>query len=114
VAMERTKLNDVLNGGYIEEYEFDMRRNRFSMRVDVLDNGVLSSHNLRFEKVSHFQFDTESLSEGGDRLQLTELWIDEPPEKSSSEEWGITISIFDMSHIRIRCSVISLNGDALH
>ena len=111
--MDRTKLNDVLNGGYIEEYELDMRRNRFSMRVDVLENGALSSYNVRFEKVSHFQFDTESLSEGGDRLQLTELWIDAPPEKSSSEEWEVTISIFDMSHIRLRCSVISVDDAVL-
>jgi len=111
--MDRTKLNDVLNGGYIEEYEFDMLRNRFNMRVDVLENGAPSSYNVRFEKVSHFQFDTESPSEGGDRLQLTELWIDAPPEKSSSEEWEVTISIFDMSHIRLRCSVISVDGTVL-
>lgn len=111
--MNRTELGRALNGGYIEDYDVDMRQNLVSMRVDVLDNGVLSSHDLRFEKLSRFLFETESRSDAGDRLELTELWIERAPEASSSEEWDVTISIFDMSHVRLRCSVIVLDGEVL-
>src|SRR5690349_9784400 len=100
--MDRASLGQSLNGGYIEEYNFDMHKNAFSMRVDVLENGVLSSYSVRFEKVSRFTFETESIGEG-ERLELTELWIDSAPETSSSEEWNVTISMWDMTHITLRC-----------
>lgn len=59
--MDRTMLAHSLNGGYIEEYEFDMRRNLVTIRVDVLEKGKLTSHDVRFEKTRHFAFDTESM-----------------------------------------------------
>jgi hypothetical protein len=111
--MDRTTIGQSLKGGYIEEYDFDMRRNRVTMRVDVLENEVLATYDVRFEKVSHFSFDTESLSTGGDRLELTELWVDTAPETSESEEWAVTISMWDMTHIVLRCSLITIDGSVL-
>jgi hypothetical protein len=91
--MDRTTLPQSLNGGYIESYEFDLHCNLFRMRVDVLDDDVLSSYDVRFEKVSHFAVDSESRHDK-ERLELTEMWIDSTPEASRSEEWSITISMY--------------------
>lgn len=111
--MERKLLNETLSGGYIEQYQLDVAANRLSLSVDVLENGTLSRHRVLFEKVSRFVFETESRSDAGDRLELTELWIDTTPESSATEEWELTISIFDLTHLRIRCSSISVDGDML-
>src|SRR5260370_75635 len=110
--MNRSLLNDTLSGGYISRYDFDMGKNLFVLQVDVLENGVLSTHEVRFEKVSRFLFETESPFEG-DRLEVTEIWIDAAPEGSSSEEWSIIISIWDLTHLRVRCTSIDVNGDRL-
>lgn len=82
------------------------------MRVDVLENGTLSQYDVTFSGVSQLQFDSESDSTG-DRLELTDLWIEMSPENSSTEEWGVLISIWDLTHLRIRCSTITVDGDAL-
>jgi hypothetical protein len=111
--MQRADLATAVNGGYIEEYELDLRRKLLVLRVDVLDGQTLTSYELRFELLSHFEYDTESRSDSEARLQLTELWLDASPEDSPTEEWSITISIFDLSHIRLRCSVISVDGQTL-
>lgn len=112
--MERGMLSGSLNGGYIEQYNFDMRRNLLSMQVDVLENDVLSSYDVEFQQVSHFAFETETRTgTPEDRLELTELWIDAAPETSSSEEWTVTISMWDMTHVTIRCSTITVDGDVL-
>jgi hypothetical protein len=111
--MQRTDLATTVNGGYIEEYELDIRRKLLTLRVDVLDGDALSSYDLRFELLSHFEYDTESRSDPEARLQLTELWLDAPPESSPTEEWSITISIYDLAHMRLRCSVISVDGQIL-
>ena len=109
--MRRTEFIEALHGGFIEHYALDLHRNAVMLRVDVLDSGRLSSHEVTFEKVSHFAFDTDSRSDAGDRLQLTELWVDAGPEESATEEWALTISIFDLSHLRLRCSMILIDGE---
>lgn len=112
--MRRAAFPEALNGGYIEEYGFDMRQNIVTMRVDVLDNGMLSSYDVRFERVSHLLYETESTSvSADDRLQVTELYIDEAPEDSKTEEWQVTISMWDTSHLTIRCSSITVDGLSL-
>jgi hypothetical protein len=112
--MERALLAPSLKGGYIEEYQFDMRRNFVSMRVDVLENDVLSRYDLEFHQVSHFSFETETRKgSADDRLEITELWIDATPEASGSEEWDVTISMWDLSHLRVRCSTIVVDGIVL-
>jgi hypothetical protein len=110
--VDRTTLPQALDGGYIEGYEFDLHRNLFTMRVDVLDNGVLSSYDLRFESISHFTLDSESRHEK-ERLELTEISIDGTPEASSSEEWSVTINMYELTHIRLRCAVIVVDGSQL-
>lgn len=107
--MDRAMLPQSLNGGYIETYELDLYRNRFAMRVDVLENSVLSSYDVRFEKVSHIAIESESRRDK-ERLELTEMWIESTPEASSSEEWSITISMWDLTHIRLRCAMIVIDG----
>jgi hypothetical protein len=103
--MDRTALKQMLDGGYIEEYAFDMKANTFRMRVDVLDNDGLSSYDVRFEALSHFLFDSESRGIK-ERLELTEIWVKETPEASDSEEWTVIISMWDMTHVTIRCTSI--------
>ena len=111
--MQRHHLSDAVNGGYIENEVLDLRRGALSLRVEVLDNGRLTGYDIVFQKVSHLEFETDSRSDAGDRLQMTELWIDAGPEESPTEEWAITISIFDLTHIRLRCSSITVDRETV-
>ena len=112
--MDRDVVGRMLNGGYIEAYDIDMRRNCVSMRVDVLESGVLSSYDLSFGQVSSFLFETESRSGHlDDRLDMTEVWIETAPEGSSSEEWEVKISMWDQTHVTLRCSTVTVDGDVL-
>ena len=108
--MDRTALKQMLDGGYIEDYAFDMKANTFTIRVEVRDNDGLSSYDVRFEVLSQFLFDSESRGIK-ERLELTEIWIKETPEASSSEEWTVVISMWDMTHVTIRCTSILVDGD---
>ena len=90
--MNRDSLNHALAGGSIEHYNLDMHRNRLTMHVGVLENGVYSAHELQFEKVSRLEFETESKSDAGERLELTELWIDASPEGSQQDGTGMLCS----------------------
>lgn len=111
--MNRDSLSHALVGGSIEQYDFDIRRNRLTMRIGVLENGVLSVYAIEFEKVSRFEFETESKSDAGEHLELTEIWIEVAPEASRSEEWEVTVSVFDMTHLHVRCSTIWVDGELL-
>lgn len=110
--MDRSSLAASLNGGYITEYDFDLRRNLLALQVEVLDSGILSRYNVRFEQLSHFSLESESIRDK-DRLELTEIWIDSTPEASSSEEWELTISMWDITHIQLRCAVVNVDGVSL-
>ena len=110
VLMERDELNGMLHGGAMEYFDFDPRQNLLSMHVTVLENGSSTRYQVQFEGISQFEFESESKKNGGDRLELTELWVDLAPESSKTEEWEITISIYDMTTLRIRCSSLSVNG----
>jgi hypothetical protein len=108
--MDHVLIGNLLNGGYIEQHELDMRNDRLTMRVDVLDGGSLSSYDLRFEKVSYVLFENES-NRKDDRLQFTEIGFKETPGVSSSEEWTVIVSMWDTTHLTIRCSAIEVDGD---
>lgn len=112
-SWRRSEVSEALQGGYIEQYTFDLQRNSIVLRVDVIDAGTLSRYEVVFAKVSRFEFATDSRSDAGNRLQVTELWVDTAPEGSATEEWTITISIFDMSHLRIRCTSILVDGETV-
>ena len=108
--MDHTRVGPLLDGGYIEAYDFDMRSDRLTMRVDVLNDGRLASYDLRFTKISLFVFDNES-NRKDDRLELTEIAFEELPSHSSTEEWKVVISMWDTTHLTVRCSVIELDDD---
>lgn len=109
--MDCSTMKESLDAGYIEKYSFDIGKGAFTMRVDVLENDALSSYDVQFEKVSFLSFETESFRGEDSRLELTEIWIETSPETSSSEEWTVLISIWDLTHIRIRCSTIAVDGE---
>ncbi|MEO8735031.1 MAG: hypothetical protein ABI380_00680 [Edaphobacter sp.] len=110
--MDRAALKQTADGGYIEKYRFDINSNAFIINIDVLDADILSTYEVRFENLSRFLFESESRGIK-DRLELTEMWIDETPEASSSEEWAVTISMWDMTHISLRCASIVVDDAPL-
>lgn len=110
--MDHTVVGKLLSGGYIEQHDFDMRNDRFTMRVDVLSNDLLSSYYVRFAKVSYLAFENESVRKD-DRLQFTDIRFKETPGLSSSEEWTVVISMWDTTHLTITCSAIEVDGKPL-
>lgn len=110
--MDRATLPRLINEGYITRHALDLYRNVFAMRVDVLDNGVTSSYDIEFAKIAHFEMDSESRHDK-ERIELTELWIDAGPSASPAERWSVTISIWDLTHVRLRCGLIKVDGQAL-
>jgi hypothetical protein len=108
--VDHARVGPLLDGGYIEVYDFDMRNDRLAMRVDVLKSGRLASYDLRFSKISLFVFDNES-NRKDDRLEFTEIYFEELPGQSSTEEWKVVISMWDTTHLTVRCSLIELDDN---
>jgi hypothetical protein len=106
--MESAQLPGLVSGGYISQYLLDLHTGTFSLRVDVANETVISYH-LQFDKLSHFAVDSERDTDK-ERLEVTEMWIDATPESSSTEEWSVIISMWDLTHIRLNCARISVNG----
>src|SRR5262245_37205615 len=105
-------LKQTVSGGYIERYVLDLAQKRFDARVEVLSEGVLAQYDLTFEELSDFSFDDESVAEW-ERLQLSDIWVDETPAESSREEWGVTISLWDVGYLKIRSAAVLIDGDLL-
>lgn len=99
-------------GGYIEQHTLNLTSKSFALVVHVIVNAVLKAYDLTFEHVSHFAFDDNQVGEW-ERIQLTELWVDAAPETSATEEWEVTISLWDLAHIRLRCMRVLVDGYAL-
>ena len=110
--MNRDTLAHTLSGGYIERHAFDIEKRLFLMNVHVLENGVLSTYDVRFQGISLFSF-TDNQAGEWERIQLTELWIDAKPEESGTEEWEVTMSLWDLAHLKLRCSNITIDDDSL-
>jgi hypothetical protein len=101
--MDRALLNETLEGGYIESYDIDLRKNRVAMRVEVLDGVHLSAYEVAFEKLSLLKYESDQSWRGDDyRLQVTDLYLDTTRESSSTEEWQVSISLWDTVHITLR------------
>jgi len=98
--------------GYIERHVLDLTSKSFLLTVHVLSNGILTVYEIGFEHVSHFVFDDNQVGEW-ERIQLTELWMDAAPETSASEEWEVTISLWDLAHIRLRCMRVLVDDEPL-
>lgn len=109
MTIERGTVPALLNGGYIDDLNLDLKDNVLSLRVEVLETGRQSVYILQFERFSSIEIDTVSHSRSDSRLQLTELSVDEGPEESDSEEWTVTISLWDQTHFQIRCSEIRVD-----
>lgn len=110
--MNVERLKKTVAAGYIEQHALDLRSKTFGLVVHVIVNGVLTIYDVAFEHVSHFMFDDNQVGEW-ERIQLTELWVDAAPETSASEEWEVTISLWDLAHIRLRCMRVLVDGDLL-
>ena len=113
MVMDRTSLPRILGGGYIEDYRLDLRQASFVFRVGVLNQGTLASYDIECDRVSFFEYRDEELGAVGERLQLTEIWIEKAPEESLTEEWELLISLWDIAHIRIRCGGFLVDREPL-
>lgn len=110
--MDEKRLREMLSGGYIVNPVLDLCENRFAMSVEVLENGTITKYSVAFETLSKFEFTTESRFRG-DALEITELWIEATPRDSPSEDWHVLMSIWDLTHLRLACNAIFVDGVAL-
>lgn len=111
--MKREQLSESLNGSYIVKHDFDMWRNRLVLQIDALYGGILSHYDVQFWHISRLVFRSEEQHDQSGEFELTELWIEEVPEKSASGEWQVTISSYDVTHLEITCASILVNGEPL-
>jgi len=109
-GLDRASFPQALSGGYIEEYNFDVGEGCFDFRVEALNNGAPSSYAVSCRHVSLLEYRDDQLGAIGERLQLTELWIEDAPERSPSEEWQLLLSLWDLAHIRVRCGSVVIDG----
>lgn len=112
MTMRREAFVAVLEGGYLTGYTLDLLAKSYTMQVDVLDSGRLSRYEVSFLGVSAFEFHDESVNRW-ERIELTEVRIDEPPEGSSTEEWTVWLNHWDVAQILIKCAGIRIDGEAL-
>jgi hypothetical protein len=110
--VDRQSFIDALNAGYIDSHLLDLGKKSFRMEVHVLDRAALSVYDVTFHGVSHFNFDDQQVGEW-ERLQLTEIWIDNAPENSGSEEWEVSFSLWDLAHVKLRCMSITVDEEAI-
>ena len=113
--MNRVQLSDALSGGYVETYSLDLSNKTFTMHVEVFDEDgreQLSVYDVTFSKCSRFALEDES-GHPWERIQVMEVWIEEEPQSSASEEWQVLISLWDTAHLSIRCAGILVNGEPL-
>ena len=78
----------------------------------MLENGKLSTYDVLFRSVSYFSF-ADNQAGDWDRLELTDLWVDALPAASSTEEWEVTMSLWDLAQVKVRCSGIALDGEVV-
>lgn len=110
--MRREALSAALEGGYLVEHSIDLLSKSFTMQVEVLESGRLSHYTVSFAGISFFEFQDKK-SNRWERIELTEIRIDEPPEGSSTEEWTVWLNFWDVSDLSLRCTAIRVDGDAL-
>ena len=110
--MQRESFATALEGGFIEEYSLDLLAKALTMRVDVLDAERLSSYQIGFVGISLLEFHDESVRQW-ERIEVTEIRIEEAPERSSTEEWKVWINFWDAAQLTLRCAAIRVDGEAL-
>jgi len=110
--MKHGDLQKAVSEGIIDSYFFDIKKKALTMHVVMTYAGVQSSYDLEFLQISHLQFDDEGTSEW-EKLELTELWVDESPDQSSAKTWAITLNFWDLAQMVFRCGSITVNGENL-
>lgn len=110
--MDRASLHPALYCGFITECNLDLLAKAFSLRVEVLGDGGLSLHDIRFSSVSHWAFTAERANPW-ERIEITDLEIEQGPEASASEEWHLWFNFWDTAELRVRCGSILIDGDRL-
>ena len=48
-----------------------------------------------------------------EKWEVTDLWIDESPEQSSTRTWAISFNFWDLAEMTLRCDTITVNGEVL-
>ena len=110
--MHREAFSSALDGGYVRAYSLDFLSKAFEMQVDVLDNGVLSTYDVLFSGITFFEF-SDAHSNRWERIELTEVRLEEPPEGSRTEEWKVWLNFWDAAEVSLRCAVIRVDGAVL-
>jgi hypothetical protein len=110
--MRREDLGPAIAGGYVTKYNLDLCEKSFEAEVEVLTNGAMSHHGLRFSGVSAFDLRDDKANRW-ERIEVTDIRVDEGPEGSAREEWRVWINFWDAAELTIRCATIQVNGDAL-
>jgi hypothetical protein len=112
MRMQRQSLSAALEGGFIEEYAWDLLGKSLMFRVDVLSGGALSSYRVQFLAVSSIEYQDEP-TRPWERIEVTEIRVEEGPEQSPSEEWKIWINFWDSAELTLRCAAIRVEDEPL-
>jgi hypothetical protein len=110
--MRREALSAALEGGYLSESSLDLLNKFFTIQVEVLEGGRLSNYEVSFMDISLFEFRDEKANRW-ERIELTEVRIEEWPEGSSTEEWKVWLNFWDAAELSLRCATIRADGEAL-
>ena len=110
--MDRSAFKTSLVGGYIEHYTINLTSKTVELEVHVLERGVLSRYDVLFAEVSYLAFE-DAKSNPWERIELSDLWIDYGPEQSRTEEWEVTLSLWDVAKLNIRAAILSIDGERL-
>lgn len=110
--MDRSLLHPALYCGFIAGYSLDLLDKSFSLRVEVLRDEGLSLYDVRFATVSHWSFTAERANPW-ERIEITDLEIEQGPEASPSEEWHLWFNFWDTAELRVRCGSVLIDDDRL-
>jgi hypothetical protein len=110
--MRSEALSAALEGGYLSDYSLDLLTKSFAIKVEVLEGGKRSDYEVDFTGISFFEFRDEKANRW-ERIELTEVRIEESPEGSSTEEWKVWLNFWDASELSVRCATIRVDGEVL-
>lgn len=111
---DRQSLPALLESGFIVESNLSLDDLSFSCTVEVMEHGSVTRYDLVFHHLTYFGLESEAgHREKGDRVELTQLWVEAAPEDSAREDWEIGISSYDLTILRLRSARITVDGITL-